>query len=74
MIWKQLFRNKPMMIGGSLIAMLLALMATSLFYTPYGPNEMNPAMRLAPPQADYWWGTDNFGRDIFSRIMEGRRF
>ncbi|MFC4599844.1 ABC transporter permease [Cohnella hongkongensis] len=71
MNWKRLIRNKPSVIGGSLILLLLGLMVTSLIYTPYGPNEMNTAMRLAPPQADYWWGTDNFGRDIFSRIMEG---
>jgi len=71
MKWKRLTRNKPMMIGGGLIALLLAFMVTSLFYTPYAPNEMNTEMRLSPPQADYWWGTDNFGRDIFSRIMEG---
>lgn len=71
MKWKHLIRNKPIMIGASLIALLLALMMTSLFYTPYGPNEMNTAMRLAHPQPSYWWGTDNFGRDIFSRIMEG---
>jgi len=71
MKWKQLIRNKPLAIGGGLIVLLLALMVTSLFYTPYGPNDMNTAMRLTPPQADYWWGTDNFGRDIFSRIMEG---
>lgn len=71
MRWNQLVRNKLFIIGGCLIAVLLGLMVTSLFYTPYGPNDMNTAMRLAPPQASHWFGTDNFGRDIFSRIMEG---
>lgn len=51
--------------------LLLLFMLTGVFYTPHEPNEMNTAMRLAPPQPAYWWGTDNFGRDIFSRIMEG---
>ncbi|MNC25704.1 Glutathione transport system permease protein GsiD [compost metagenome] len=46
-------------------------MLTGLFYTPYEPNAMNTALRLAPPQPAHLWGTDNFGRDIFSRIMEG---
>lgn len=71
MKWKQLVRNKPFVIGASLIGLLLMLMVMSLFYTPYGPNEMNTAMRLAHPQPSHWWGTDNFGRDIFSRIVEG---
>ncbi|RKN77108.1 ABC transporter permease [Paenibacillus ginsengarvi] len=71
MKWKQLLHSKPLLIGAALIAALLALMVTSLFYTPYGPNEMNTSLRLAPPQLAHWWGTDNFGRDIFSRIMEG---
>lgn len=71
MKWKQLIRSKLLVIGASMIALLFGLMVISLFYTPYEPNAMNPAMRLAPPQPAYWLGTDNFGRDIFSRIMEG---
>lgn len=71
MKWNLLLHSKPLLIGFGLIALLFALMAASLFYTPYEPNEMNTSMRLMPPQASHWWGTDNFGRDIFSRIMEG---
>lgn len=71
MKWNRFVRNKPLMIGGFLITALLGLMIVSMFYTPYGPNDMNTAMRLAQPQASHWFGTDNFGRDIFSRIMEG---
>ncbi|MEK4508206.1 ABC transporter permease [Paenibacillus anaericanus] len=71
MNFKQLFKSKPLVIGSSLIGALLMLMLISLFYTPYGPNEMNPSMRLAGPQLTHLFGTDNFGRDIFSRIMNG---
>jgi peptide/nickel transport system permease protein len=71
MNFKQLFKSKPLMIGSSLIGVLLLLMLISLFYTPYGPNEMNASMRLASPQLTHLFGTDNFGRDIFSRIMNG---
>ncbi|MFD3257204.1 ABC transporter permease [Paenibacillus lentus] len=71
MKWNKLIYNKPFMIGGCLIALLLGLMVISLFYTPYGPNDMNTALRLSQPQASHWFGTDNFGRDILSRIMEG---
>lgn len=68
---KYWLRSKPLVIGALLVILLLLFMLTGLFYTPYEPNEMNTAMRLAPPQASHLWGTDNFGRDIFSRIMEG---
>lgn len=68
---KRWLHSKPLVIGGFLVILLLLFMLTGLFYTPHEPNEMNTAMRLAPPQPSFLWGTDNFGRDIFSRIMEG---
>lgn len=71
MKWKLLFANKSLMMGTIFILLLLGMMVTSLFYTPYGPNDMDPSQRLSPPQPGHWWGTDNFGRDILSRIMEG---
>lgn len=71
MNWRQLTKSKPLLIGSSLIALLLLMMLVSLFYTPYGPNDMNSAIRLSHPQLTHLFGTDNFGRDIFSRIMKG---
>lgn len=49
------------------------MMVTSLFYTPYDPNAMHPENRLAAPSLTHFFGTDNFGRDIFSRVMEGSK-
>ena len=46
----------------------------SAFYTPYDINFMDAAARLAPPSAAHLFGTDNLGRDIFSRAMTGTRF
>ena len=40
---------------------------------PYSPIEMHPKDRLLPPSAQYWMGTDHYGRDIFSRIVYGSR-
>ncbi|MGG6313175.1 ABC transporter permease [Paenibacillus macerans] len=68
---KRWLQSKPLVIGGSLVMLLLLFMLTGVFHTPHEPNEMNTAMRLVPPQPAYLWGTDNFGRDIFSRIVEG---
>lgn len=48
-------------------------MVISIFYTPFDPNEMSPENRLAPPSLQHPFGTDNFGRDILSRVMEASK-
>lgn len=68
---KSFTKSKPLVTGLFLVTALFIFMLIGLVYTPHEPNTMNTGMRLAQPQAEYWWGTDNFGRDIFSRIMEG---
>jgi len=56
------------------LGVTLALVATALLstlYTPRDPLEMSIAGRLQGPSADHWLGTDQFGRDLLSRIMAG---
>lgn len=60
-------------IGGFLIAVLLLTSLASLFWTPYDPMKLNFVSRLAPPGSAYWLGTDEFGRDVMSRLMIGAR-
>lgn len=60
-------------IGAVLVGILFLMMIVSFFWTPYGPNEMNTKMALQGPSWAYPFGTDNFGRDIFSRILEGSK-
>ncbi|MFF2480837.1 ABC transporter permease [Paenibacillus sp. NPDC058071] len=60
-----------LLLGLAFVTLLLAVMLVSLFYTPYEPNEMNVTERLRPPGFDHLLGTDNFGRDVLSRIMVG---
>lgn len=67
----QLRKQTNLLIGAGLIAGLLAMLAVSLVYLPYDVNEMNVAARFHQPGEEYWLGTDNFGRDILSRIMQG---
>ena len=60
------------LIIGYLLIFLVVLMAiVGLFYTPYPPNEMNGLMKNQPPSFSHLFGTDQFGRDIFSRVLEG---
>jgi peptide/nickel transport system permease protein len=51
--------------------LILATAAVSYFYTPYEPNRMNLKERFLAPSADHWLGTDQYGRDILSRVMKG---
>lgn len=57
--------------GLVLSAVLLVLILIGQFWTPYDPEAMSPAEKLLPPSAAHWMGTDNFGRDIFSRVIRG---
>lgn len=60
--------------GGSVLVIAMALLTlVGFFYTPHNPTEMNIQQRLAPPSLQHPLGTDNYGRDILSRIMVGGR-
>lgn len=59
---------------GAAIGLLIVLMSLiSFFWVPHDYNSMNHENRLSPPTIKHILGTDNFGRDIFSRIMAGGR-
>lgn len=60
-------------IGGTIIALLVAVIAVSLVWTPFDPLAVDIRARLKPPDAVHWLGTDEFGRDILSRAMVGAR-
>lgn len=64
-------KNINLVIGLLLLSMFLCLMILSFFYTPHDVNAMNIANKLKGPSSTHWLGTDEFGRDIFSRIMKG---
>ncbi|TCU40966.1 ABC transporter permease [Rhizobium azibense] len=61
------------LIGGTLVALLLVVAALGLLWTPYDPMKLSFTARLAAPSAQHWLGTDEFGRDVLSRIMIGAR-
>ncbi|MDR1429339.1 MAG: ABC transporter permease [Spirochaetaceae bacterium] len=60
--------------GAVLALAILILSLVSVFYLPYGYNDMAPESRFLPPGFSHPMGTDNFGRDVFSRIMTGGRY
>lgn len=58
-------------LGLSVLLILVALGAPSL--APYDPAAQNLAQRLEPPSSSHWFGTDDLGRDVFSRVVYGAR-
>ena len=59
------------LIGGVLIVLLAGTAITAPFWTPFDPLRTSLRERLKPPSALHWLGTDEFGRDVLSRIMAG---
>ncbi|MBU3876224.1 ABC transporter permease [Faecalicatena sp. AGMB00832] len=79
-IWESLKLSKTAVIG-MVIIILLILIALVTFITekmgiqilPYNPNEADMSASFVAPCAEHWFGTDELGRDIFSRIMDGTK-
>ncbi len=64
-------KNIYFISGGILSLALTALIVVGYFYTPYSTTAMNAAERMQAPSLRHLLGTDNFGRDIFSRVIDG---
>src|SRR5229473_2288975 len=68
---RRAFRHVTFVAGLAITLALVATAAVSLVYTPRDPLEMSIAGRLQGPSAAHPLGTDQFGRDLLSRIMQG---
>ena len=64
-------RNWSLILGCAISFFMIALIIVGFFWTPYEPTAMDSAARSASPSAQHILGCDNFGRDIFSRVLEG---
>ncbi len=64
-------KNWLLIIGGIITAMMFLVVIIGHFYTPYDPDFMDGSARLDPPSWQHIMGADNFGRDIFSRVIQG---
>lgn len=70
---RRLLRNKSFMIGGSVVLLFLLLALFPGLFTPYDPLLTDLAIRLEPPSAAHWFGTDDLGRDTLTRVVYGAR-
>lgn len=71
--FRALFLSRSLMIGALVTVILVAMAVASYFWTPYSPTAMNFRDKLQGPSLTHLFGTDNFGRDVFSMIMVGAR-
>ena len=62
-----------LIIGGTIVGLFLVLALIGPYITPYPFDQFHFKARMAPPSAEFWWGTDRYGRDIFSRVVAGAR-
>jgi peptide/nickel transport system permease protein len=68
-----LARNPLAVVGALIIVTLIVMAVFAPWIAPYSATGQDLANRLAPPSAIHWMGTDELGRDIFSRVVFGSR-
>ncbi len=71
--FKTALRNRSFSIGLFISALVIGMALVSYIWTPYSVIDLDIGGKLKAPNATYWFGTDHFGRDIFSMIMVGAR-
>lgn len=71
--WKKLRKNKGAIFGGGILLFFVTISVLAPVLAQYPVNEMRYEEALLPPSASHWLGTDEFGRDIFTRILYGGR-
>lgn len=72
--WFAPFAARPIALFG--LAVLVAVVLTAAFapmLAPYDPYSIDPVIRLSPPDASHWFGTDQYGRDTLSRVIYSAR-
>ena len=70
-VTRAFLRNRIAILGLIIVLMVVFAAVTAPIISPYDPNEIHAADRLVPPGTSYLLGTDEFGRDIFSRLLYG---
>lgn len=72
---RKLKTSKPisLIIGGILFAVMFLMAIWPSLFTSYDPYELDLMNCLQPPSRAHWFGTDNYGRDVFARVVYGAR-
>lgn len=70
---RSLIEHPTLWVGGALLTLVAAAAIFAPLLATHDPSALNPAMRVKPPSAESWFGTDMLGRDIYSRTIYGAR-
>lgn len=71
--WRTFRKNKLALVGTGIVLFFVILAIFAPVIAPEGINEQKLADRLQAPSSEFWFGTDDFGRDILSRVIHGAR-
>ncbi len=66
-------KNRYLRMGTIMVGLLVLVAIFAHVIAPFDYDEANRDVRLEPPSSDHWFGTDEFGRDVFSRVLYGSR-
>ncbi|WP_043932969.1 nickel transporter permease [Bacillus sp. EB01] len=71
--WQSFYKNKLAIIGLSIVVFFILIAVLAPVIAPYSFKDQVLAERMQAPSSKHWFGTDDFGRDIFSRVIYGAR-
>ena len=72
-LWAALSRNRLSWVGLGLLLIIILTALLAPWLAPHDPLQQHIIARLEPPSAEFWLGTDSYGRDVLSRIIYGTR-
>ena len=71
--WEMFYKNKLALTGCGIVLLLFAVSLLAPVIAPYDPGAIDLKNVLAPPSGEHWFGTDQLGRDVLSRMIWGAR-
>jgi peptide/nickel transport system permease protein len=71
--WKRFRKNRFAMAGVVVVIFLFALSFLAPYITPYSPDDLDLYHVLSPPSTAHWFGTDDLGRDVLTRVIYGAK-
>lgn len=72
-LWRRFVRHPLAVLGGCVLIVLIVLIAAAPLVTPHSPTDQSLLQRFQRPSAQHWMGTDELGRDLWTRVLYGGR-
>jgi len=72
-VWDRVRHDWSLLVGGTIVVCIVLAALVAVFWTPYDPLAVDPTQALAPASWHHLFGTDQYGRDVLSRLMGGAK-